>query len=74
MGGGGWGGPADAIYQMEDPVNKCELAEGPFPQGTGSLTCMSRALARKGGGGPAAHAPRGGWRRVGGRTGAQLRA
>ena len=45
--GGGWGGPADAIHQMEDPVNKCELAEGPFPQGTGSLTCMSRALAVK---------------------------
>jgi len=44
--GGGWGGPADAMRQMEDPVNRCELAEGPFPQGTGTLTCMSGELAR----------------------------
>jgi hypothetical protein len=44
--GGGWGGPADAINQMEDVKNHCELAEGPFPQGTGTLTCMSAALAR----------------------------
>lgn len=43
--GGGWGGPLDAIRQMEDPANHCARAEGPFPQGTGTLTCMSRALA-----------------------------
>ena len=30
---------------MEDPANHCELAEGPFPQGTGQLTCMSQPLA-----------------------------
>jgi len=30
--GGGWGGPMDAINQMDDPHNKCERAEGPFPQ------------------------------------------
>lgn len=45
--GGGWGGPGDAISQMEDPANHCELAEGPFPQGTGTLTCMSAALAKR---------------------------
>ena len=43
--GGGWGGPGDALHQMNDPVNHCELAEGPFPQGTGTLTCMSGELA-----------------------------
>lgn len=43
--GGGWGGPGDAIHQMEDPINHCELAEGPFPQGTGTLTCMSREVS-----------------------------
>jgi len=43
--GGGWGGPIDAIRHMEDPKEHCELAEGPFPQGTGQLTCMSRGLA-----------------------------
>ena len=43
--GGGWGGPGDALHQMNDPVNHCELAEGPFPQGTGTLTCMSAELA-----------------------------
>ena len=45
--GGGWGGPLDAIHQMEDPGAGCALAEGPFPQGTGTLTCMSRDLAVK---------------------------
>ena len=30
---------------MLDPKNECYRAEGPFPQGTGTLTCMSRALA-----------------------------
>ena len=30
---------------MEDPDNHCDLAEGPFPQGTGQLTCLSRPLA-----------------------------
>ena len=45
--GGGWGGPLDAIHQMEDPGAHCALAEGPFPQGTGTLTCMSRDLAVK---------------------------
>lgn len=43
--GGGWGGPIDAIRHMEDPSTHCELAEGPFPQGTGQLTCLSRPLA-----------------------------
>ena len=43
--GGGWGGPVDAINQMEDRSSGCELAEGPFPQGTGTLTCLSRKLA-----------------------------
>jgi hypothetical protein len=43
--GGGWGGPIDAIRHLEDPKEHCELAEGPFPQGTGQLTCMSRNLA-----------------------------
>lgn len=43
--GGGWGGPADAIRHIEDPKEHCELAEGPFPQGTGQLTCLSRELA-----------------------------
>ena len=43
--GGGWGGPIDAIRHLEDPKEHCDLAEGPFPQGTGQLTCMSRALA-----------------------------
>ena len=43
--GGGWGGPIDAIRHMLDPKEHCELAEGPFPQGTGQLTCMSRGLA-----------------------------
>ena len=32
---------------MEDPTAGCALAEGPFPQGTGTLTCMSRDLAVK---------------------------
>jgi|SouAtlMetagenome_1021521.scaffolds.fasta_scaffold139204_1 hypothetical protein len=32
---------------MEDPSAGCALAEGPFPQGTGTLTCMSRDLAVK---------------------------
>ena len=44
--GGGWGGPVDAIRHIEDPKEHCELAEGPFPQGTGQLTCLSRDLAR----------------------------
>ena len=44
--GGGWGGPSDAWKQMLDPKQKCERAEGPFPQGTGTLTCMSSALAQ----------------------------
>ena len=43
--GGGWGGPIDAIRHIEDPETHCELAEGPFPQGTGQLTCLSRPLA-----------------------------
>ena len=43
--GGGWGGPIDAIRHMTDPSEHCALAEGPFPQGTGQLTCMSRDLA-----------------------------
>ena len=43
--GGGWGGPIDAIRHIEDPSTHCELAEGPFPQGTGQLTCLSRPLA-----------------------------
>lgn len=30
--GGGWGGPMDAIQQMDDPKNQCDRAEGPFPQ------------------------------------------
>jgi hypothetical protein len=30
--GGGWGGPMDAIQQMDDPTNQCHRAEGPFPQ------------------------------------------
>ena len=45
--GGGWGGPIDAIHHIEDPSSHCELAEGPFPQGTGTLTCISRDLAVK---------------------------
>ena len=45
--GGGWGGPIDCIRHMLDPKEQCELAEGPFPQGTGQLTCMSRELAQK---------------------------
>lgn len=44
--GGGWGGPIDAIRHMLDPKEHCELAEGPFPQGTGQLTCLSGGLAR----------------------------
>ena len=43
--GGGWGGPIDCIRHMTDPREHCDLAEGPFPQGTGQLTCMSRSLA-----------------------------
>ena len=43
--GGGWGGPIDAIRHIEDPETHCGLAEGPFPQGTGQLTCLSRPLA-----------------------------
>jgi hypothetical protein len=43
--GGGWGGPIDAIRHLEDPAEQCRLAEGPFPQGTGQLTCLSRELA-----------------------------
>ena len=43
--GGGWGGPVDAIRHIEDPETHCGLAEGPFPQGTGQLTCLSRPLA-----------------------------
>ena len=27
-------------------VNRCDLAEGPFPQGTGCLTCLSAPLAK----------------------------
>ena len=30
-----------------DENPECKLAEGPFPQGTGTLTCLSRPLARK---------------------------
>ena len=45
--GGGWGGPIDAIHHIEDPSSHCDLAEGPFPQGTGTLTCISRDLAVK---------------------------
>lgn len=41
--GGGWGGPMDAINQMEDPRNKCERAEGPFPQVIARLHLLSRA-------------------------------
>ena len=44
--GGGWGGPIDAIHHIEDPSTHCGDAEGPFPQGTGTLTCMSAPLAR----------------------------
>ena len=43
--GGGWGGPIDAIRHLLDPKEHCDLAEGPFPQGTGQLTCLSRPLA-----------------------------
>lgn len=42
--GGGWGGPSDALRQIEAPA--CDGAEGPFPQGTGTLTCLSAPLAR----------------------------
>lgn len=45
--GGGWGGPIDCIRHMLDPKEQCGLAEGPFPQGTGQLTCMSQGLAIK---------------------------
>ena len=45
--GGGWGGPIDTIRHLEDPKEHCELAEGPFPQGTGALTCLSASLARE---------------------------
>ena len=44
--GGGWGGPIDCIRHMTDPSEQCTLAEGPFPQGTGQLTCLSRGLAK----------------------------
>ena len=45
--GGGWGGPSDCIRHLLDPSEECKLAEGPFPQGTGQLTCMSAGLASK---------------------------
>lgn len=44
--GGGWGGPSEAIKDLSIGGN-CATAEGPFPQGTGLLTCLSRPLALK---------------------------
>lgn len=42
--GGGWGGPLEAWSQVRDQCPP--YTEGPFPQGTGQLTCLSRTLAR----------------------------
>ena len=42
--GGGWGGPKEAWEQISSPA--CPHTVGPFPQGTGQLTCLSASLAR----------------------------
>ena len=34
-------------FPLRAQVNHCETAEGPFPQGTGCLTCLSASLAKR---------------------------